>query len=94
MPPAPCGRPTQPAARHGAVADRPPAGAGRRARPGFDITRARRRTDVLLVGMLGVPPYTGGCLVEVSLDEDDVVAHPSRSCRVRRSSRRHRASPS
>ncbi len=42
----------------------------------FDITRAQAEADVLLVGMLGVPPYTGGCLVEVTLEEDDVVAHP------------------
>ena len=42
----------------------------------FGITRAQAEADVLLVGMLGVPPYTGGCLVEVTLDEGDVVAHP------------------
>jgi proteasome accessory factor C len=42
----------------------------------FGITRAQAEEDVLLVGMLGVPPYTGGCLVEVTLEEDDVVAFP------------------
>ncbi|CAA9244400.1 MAG: hypothetical protein AVDCRST_MAG20-1894 [uncultured Acidimicrobiales bacterium] len=42
----------------------------------FGITRNQAEADVLLMGMLGVPPYTGGCLVEVTLDEDDVVAFP------------------
>lgn len=42
----------------------------------FGITRAQAEEDVLLVGLLGVPPYTGGCLVEVSLEEDDVIAFP------------------
>lgn len=42
----------------------------------FGITRKQAADDVLLVGMLGVPPYTGGCLVEVALDGDDVIAHP------------------
>ncbi|MEX2659381.1 MAG: hypothetical protein WD232_06770, partial [Acidimicrobiales bacterium] len=44
----------------------------------FGITRAQAAADALLVGMLGVPPYTGGCLVEVWLDEDVVVAYPQR----------------
>lgn len=42
----------------------------------FDITRAEAEEDVLLLGMLGVPPYTGGCLVEITLEGDDVVAFP------------------
>jgi hypothetical protein len=42
----------------------------------FRIPIGQAEADVLLIGMLGVPPYTGGFLVEVSLDGDDVIAHP------------------
>jgi proteasome accessory factor C len=42
----------------------------------FHISVEQAEDDVLLMGMLGVPPYTGGCNVEVWLDGDDVVAHP------------------
>jgi proteasome accessory factor C len=42
----------------------------------FHLSVEQAELDVLLMGLLGVPPYTGGCNVEVWLDGDDVVAHP------------------
>lgn len=42
----------------------------------FRITEAQAEADVLLMGLLGVPPYTGGCNVDVWLEGDDVVSFP------------------
>jgi len=36
----------------------------------FGITVDQAEKDVLLAGMIGVPPYTGGFLLEVILDDD------------------------
>jgi proteasome accessory factor C len=38
----------------------------------FGISRAQAEKDVLLAGMVGVPPYGGGDTVEVWVDGDDV----------------------
>ena len=40
----------------------------------FDITRDQAEQDVLLASMIGVPPYEGGCNVDMFLDDDDHVA--------------------
>jgi proteasome accessory factor C len=37
----------------------------------FGISVDQAEKDVLLAGMIEVPPYTGGCRVDVWLDEDD-----------------------
>jgi proteasome accessory factor C len=37
----------------------------------FGISVAQAEKDVLLAGMIGVPPYTGGFVVEITLDEDE-----------------------
>lgn len=37
----------------------------------FGITVDQAEKDVLLAGMIGVPPYTGGFNVEITLDEDE-----------------------
>jgi proteasome accessory factor C len=37
----------------------------------FGISVAQAEKDVLLAGMIGVPPYTGGFQVEITLDDDE-----------------------
>lgn len=39
----------------------------------FDITREQAEADVLLASMIGVPPYEGGCNIDMFLDDDDHV---------------------
>lgn len=39
----------------------------------FDVTRDQAEADVLLASMVGVPPYEGGCNVDMFLDDDGYV---------------------